>query len=270
MNRRAAPVTGVTSQFHGPYGRMRSRAVGRPRPGVPEVAIVQGLGVSAYLLPALATLGRWTRAHLVDLPGLAGSGEPPYPLGIAEYADSVRAWLADQTGEAGFVLGGHSAGTQIAAHAAVGAPGVVGVALASPTVDPAVRGLVGLALRWRRDGVREPGGLTASHLAEWRRAGPRRLLRLARCCLADDIEQPVRRLRVPVLVLYGDDDRISDAGWVRTLAAAATDGELASMPGAHTFVWSHPAAWGEPVRAFAARCRARQGWRAPAGPPTPR
>ncbi|WP_207125581.1 alpha/beta fold hydrolase [Actinocatenispora comari] len=254
MGRPAAPITGVTSQFHGPFGRMRSRAVGRARPGVPEVAIVQGLGVSEYLLPAVATLATWTRAHLVELPGLAGSGEPPYPLELADYAESVRAWVDAQPGDAGFVLGGHSAGTQTAAHAAVGSSRVIGVALAAPTVDPAVRGLLQLAWRWRRDGAREPGGLTASHLGEWRRAGPRRLLRLTRLCLADDIGQPVRRLRVPVLVLYGADDRISDPGWVSNLADEAYDGELALMPGAHTFVWSDPEAWSEPLRAFAARC----------------
>jgi pimeloyl-ACP methyl ester carboxylesterase len=57
-----------------------------------------------------------------------------------------------------------------------------------------------------------------------------------------------------VLVLYGADDRISDPGWVSNLADEAYDGELALMPGAHTFVWSDPEAWSEPLRAFAARC----------------
>jgi pimeloyl-ACP methyl ester carboxylesterase len=144
---------------------------------------------------------------------------------------------------------------------------VIGVALASPTVDPAVRGLLQLAWRWRRDGAREPGGLTASHLGEWRRAGPRRLLRLTRLCLADDIEQPVRQLRVPVLVLYGADDRISDPGWVASLADEAYDGKLALVPGAHTFVWSDPAAWSEPLRAFAARCPREPAAGHPATPP---
>ena len=40
---------------------------------MPEVVLVQGMAVADYLMPAVAELGRWTRAHLVELPGLAAS-----------------------------------------------------------------------------------------------------------------------------------------------------------------------------------------------------
>lgn len=47
----------VTSYQQTPYGRMRSRAVGWPRDGVPEVVLVQGMAVADYLLPGLGCAG---------------------------------------------------------------------------------------------------------------------------------------------------------------------------------------------------------------------
>lgn len=239
----------LTEHHDGPYGRMRSRAVGDRVPGVPQVVLVQGLGVSGYLLPALRALAGWTRAYLVELPGLCGSGEPPHELDLPGYAAAVADWVTAR-GEP-VVLAGHSAGCQVAARAAVGHPLVSGVVLASPTVDPDARSLLRLARRWRRDGSREPGGLTRSHLPEWWRAGPHRLLRLVQLCIADDIAESVRAIDVPLLGLYGRDDAISDEQWVRDLVQLAPHSRLVLVPGAHTFVWSHPDAWCAPVRDFA-------------------
>ncbi|KAB2348449.1 alpha/beta fold hydrolase [Actinomadura rudentiformis] len=99
-----------------PCGRMRARTVGRPVRGVPEVVLVQGMAVSDYLMPALARLGDWTRAHLVDLPGLAGSGDPPHELNVPQYGEAVAAWL-DAAALGRVFVAGHSSGAQVAAHA---------------------------------------------------------------------------------------------------------------------------------------------------------
>lgn len=89
------------------------------------------MAVSDYLMPAVAELGRWTRAHLVELPGFAGSGEPTRQLDVPGYAGAVVEWL-DVAGP-GRCAGRDSSGTQVAARAAVqaGARRVVGAALAS-------------------------------------------------------------------------------------------------------------------------------------------
>src|SRR5213080_4953566 len=117
-------------------GRIRSRTVGEPRPGVPEVVLVQGMAVADYLMPAVAELGRWTRAHLVELPGFAGSGEPTRRLDVPGYGAAVAEWL-DAADLGPVVLAGHSSGTQVAARAALRAgPRVVALVLASPTVAP--------------------------------------------------------------------------------------------------------------------------------------
>jgi pimeloyl-ACP methyl ester carboxylesterase len=283
----AVPVPAV-SYHDGPFGRVRTRAVGSPVGGLPEVVLIQGLGVSDYLLPALAELGGWTRAHLLDLPGLAGSGDPPYPLDLAGYAGAVLDWLAERT-DGPVLLAGHSAGTQITARAAATATGttgaapggaapggaapagvaaaearravdVRGVVLASPTVDPVARGWVRLVGRFLWDGRREEPGLTRCHLPEWRRAGVRRLYRLTAGCLADRLEDTVAALDLPVLVLRGERDTLSTREWGLALAGdrhpASRYGEVG---GAHSFVWAEPAAWSAPVHAFARDVADRTG-----------
>jgi pimeloyl-ACP methyl ester carboxylesterase len=252
--------TGVTTAFHdGVLGRMRSRSLGRPQTGVPEIVIVQGLAVSDYLLPGLSALSVWTRVHLVDLPGYSGSGEPPHELDVPEFGRAVADWLRyQQLGPV--ILVGHSSGTQVAAEAALTEPdGVAGVVLAGPTVDPVARGTVRVLARWWRDQNREPTSLDECHRPERRRVGYRRLFHLLRVHLQHDLERPVAALTVPVLVIRGEDDVISTPEWGRHLAALAADGRYVEVPGPHTFCWRHPHAWSRCIHAFADHVRERSG-----------
>ncbi|MFI2433342.1 alpha/beta fold hydrolase [Streptomyces sp. NPDC018693] len=247
-----SPEATTTGYYDGELGRMRSRAVGHGRPDTPEVVLVQGMGVADYLLPGLAAFGRWTRAHLVELPGFAGSGDPPHELDVPEFGRCVADWLTARHTEP-VILVGHSSGTQVAARAALGHPRVAGLVLAGPTVDPVARGPVRLLVRWQLDGRREPPGLSESHRPEWRRAGLRRLLHTAWVHLHDPLEDSVARLRIPLLVIRGRDDRIGTARWGRHLAGLVPDGEYVEVPGAHTFPWLDPEAWSAPVHRLARR-----------------
>jgi pimeloyl-ACP methyl ester carboxylesterase len=230
-----------------PLGRMRSRSVGQARVGVPEVVLVQGMAVADYLMPGLGALGSWTQAHLVELPGYAGSGDPPHELDVPGYGQAVADWL-DAADLGPVVLMGHSSGTQVAAHAAIGRPErVAALVLASPTVDPAARSLPRLLFKWRLDGRHEPPGLQESHKPEWKRAGPRRLAHTVRIHLRDRLEEVVPRVDAPVLVLRGREDRLLTEQWARELTVLARDGWLQHMPGAHTFPWLDPDAWSDPV-----------------------
>jgi pimeloyl-ACP methyl ester carboxylesterase len=251
-------------------GRMRSRHVGDPHPEVPEVVVVQGMAVADYLMPAVAVLGRWTRAHLVELPGFAGSGEPTRRLDVAGYASAVTEWLA--AAKLGpIVLVGHSSGTQVAARAAACAARsdipVVALVLASPTVAPIARPLPRLLLRWQLDGRHEPPGLTEWHLREWRRAGLRGLLHLVRVHLRDRIEDTLPDLALPVLVLRGTEDRLTTTPWARGLADAVA-GRYQELPGAHTLPCAHPAAWSEPIRHLALDAARARRTPPPISPPT--
>jgi pimeloyl-ACP methyl ester carboxylesterase len=237
------------SYHDGPLGRMRSRAVGTARPDRPEIVVVQGLAVADYLLPGLAALGEWTRAHLLELPGQCGSGEPPHELSVAEHGRAVAAWIT-ATQPRPVVLAGHSCGTQAAAEAAAGHPGVTGLVLAAPTIDPAVRSWPRLIRRWAQDGRYEWPGLIGTQLPEWKRAGPRRLLHLVHVHLRHDIESPLRRLTVPLLVLRGAQDPVCTPDWARRLAVTGPEGRYVQLPGPHSFPWSHPDAWSAPIRQF--------------------
>ncbi|MGY1703592.1 alpha/beta fold hydrolase [Geodermatophilus sp. SYSU D00697] len=233
------------------WGVVRSRVVGTPRPGVPEVVVVPGLAVANYLQPALGELGRWTRAHLVELPGFSGSGEPPHPMDVPQFADAVVQWL-DASGLERVVLVGHSSGTQVAARVAVRRPQAVGaLVLASPTMDPRFRSTRRILLAWRRNSAFEPRSLDEQHTPERQRAGLRRVRHALRVHLADALEHVVPQVPVPVLVLHGDHDRICTVDWARELSELAPDGRLATVPGAHSFVWTTPAAWSEPIEQLA-------------------
>lgn len=236
-----------------PLGRMRSRTIGDRRGGVPEAVVVMGMAVADYLMPAVAELGSWTRAHLVELPGFAGSGEPPRELSVSDHGDAVAHWL-DAAALGPVVLIGHSSGTQVAARAATRRPdATAALVLASPTVDPAARSWLRLFVRWRLDGRHEPPGLSESHVPEWRRAGPRRLVHLVREHLRDDLEASVAAVRAPILILRGREDRLLTRPWAYHLAQRAGNGAVVELPGAHTFPWLDPGAWSEPVCAHALR-----------------
>src|SRR3954451_20424348 len=229
---------------------MRSRAVGEPRAGVPEVVVVPGLAVAEYLMPAVATLAGWTRAHLVELPGFSGSGEPPHPLDVVQFTDALVQWLAGGPENAGLV--GASSGAQVAAHAAARSlPNVRALVLASPTTDPRFRSLPRVLLAWRRNHELEPKSLDEQHTAERQRAGLRRVRQALKVHLDDALEDVVPQVRVPVLVLYGDQDRICTEQWARQLSKLAPAGRFATVPGAHSFVWTAPSAWSEPIEQLA-------------------
>jgi pimeloyl-ACP methyl ester carboxylesterase len=234
------------------WGVMRSRTVGAPREGVPEVVVVPGLAVADYLQPALCELGTWTRAHLVELPGFSGSGEPPHPLDVGQFADAVVQWL--DGGPRDVVLVGHSSGTQVAAHvAARRAPAVRALVLASPTMDPRFRSTRRILLAWRRNHELEPPSLDEQHTPERQRAGWRRVRHALKVHLADALEDVVPQVAVPLLVLHGDQDRICTEAWARELAELAPDGRFCAVPGAHSFVWTAPGAWSAPIEALAHR-----------------
>jgi pimeloyl-ACP methyl ester carboxylesterase len=246
--------TGVRTTFHdGKLGRMRIRSLGEPRPDVPEIVMIQGMTVSDYLLPGLDVLSAWTRTYLVELPGGSGSGPPPHPLTVAEYADAAAGWLRTQR-LGPVLLAGHSSGTQVAAETALRCPEeVAGVILAGPAIDPVARGGLRVFVRWWADRRNDPKSLDEVHKPERQRVGSRRVFQVLRAHLRHQLEEPVGALTVPVLVIRGRDDRLGTAGWARHLADLASDGRYVEVPGTHSFCWRYPDAWSSPIREFADR-----------------
>jgi pimeloyl-ACP methyl ester carboxylesterase len=237
-----------------PEGRIRTRVLGRPQQDALPVVVVQGMAVSDYLLPACAALGAWTEVHLFDVPGFGGSGRPTRRLDVRGYGEAVVHWL-EATGLDRAVVVGHSSGTQVAAWAGVLTPDrVAAVGLASPTIDPIARPLPKLVYRWRLDARSPSPGLEENHVPEWKRAGVAGVAHLVRAHLSDRIEEQVARLRMPVLVIRAEDDRLTTERWVRDLAASAR-GDLVTVRGAHAFLWLDPEAWSAPLRELSAKAR---------------
>jgi pimeloyl-ACP methyl ester carboxylesterase len=235
------------------HGRVRGRVFGSLR-DAPPVVTVMGMAVSDYLTPAQAALN-WTQAHLVDLPGLAGSGDPPHRLDVPQSAEAVCDWL-EAAKLPPVIIAGHSSGTQVAAHVAAARPDLVAATvLASPTVDPKARSVPRALYYWRRDSAYPMPGLDESHRPEWRRAGVRQLVHLLRAHQRDHLEENVPYIDGPLLVLRGREDAMCAERWARQLADLAEDGRLVTVPGPHTFLWRDPAVWSEPLRHLAAAAR---------------
>jgi pimeloyl-ACP methyl ester carboxylesterase len=238
-----------TDYHDGSLGLIRSRSLGTTRDGEPELVLVHGMTACDYLLPSLSAIAAWTRAHLVDLPGCGGSGDPPHELSVAEFARALNDWL-DHRPPGRVILAGHSSGTQVVTAAAVNRPAaeVTGVVLGSPVLDPAHRRLAAVLARWVLDQTREPAGLERINRPERRRAGLRRLVHVLHEHRRFDLTAAVAELRTPVLVVRGRDDPLSTRAWARRLATA---GRYVEVDGPHTFCWRDPQAWAGPIRAFA-------------------
>ncbi|WP_183223608.1 alpha/beta fold hydrolase [Actinoplanes campanulatus] len=174
------------------------------------------------------------------------AGTDPERLSVADYGGAVADWLAGNM-RYPVILAGHSSGTQVAAEAASRDPRVAGLVLAAPMTDPAHRRPDRLFHRWLLAGRREAPGVLATQWPEWRRAGPRLIAHLVRVHRRHVIEESLRGVTAPILVLRGREDPMCTARWARSLAT----GGYVELPGAHDFCWGDPNGWSAPMRAFA-------------------
>lgn len=214
------------------------------------MVLIPGLAVLEYLEPtarALAADG-WD-VTLLRLPGWPGdetTARSDQVTSMRDLGRSVAAWLR-QSGRADVVLVGQSIGTQVAAHAAAEAPGLVrSLVLAAPTVDPAYRSHGRLLGRWLRTAPHEPLPLAASQSRDWLRTGPRRIRHLLGAALDDELETTLRGCEVPRLSVLGERDAMCRPSW----AAALSGRPLVLLPGAHAAVATCPRDFATALRAF--------------------
>jgi pimeloyl-ACP methyl ester carboxylesterase len=161
---------------------------------------------------------------------------------MADLGGAVADWLVAQ--DVRGVLVGHSVGAQVAAHAAAQAPARADLlVLHGPTADPAYRTRPRLFSRWAMDMPHEPPSLLATQGPEWLRAGPRRLVHLSRACVDDFLDATVAQVRCPVRVVLGEGDTLCRREWAQSLSGVPP----LLIAGAHSAVYSHPAAFARAV-----------------------
>jgi pimeloyl-ACP methyl ester carboxylesterase len=211
---------------------------------------VPGLGLDER---SSARLRRRIGGVVVILPGM-GLGRPVGTL--AELAEQLRAGLGPRP----VVLVGHSQSCQVVVAAAELDSRVVGVLLLGPTTDPRMRRPAVLAARWVRTAVREPWWQLPLVLAQWLRTGPRAMTALWRQTAGDRIDERLRRVDVPVVVVRGDRDALCPRDWAVHLATCAPQGRLVELPGA-----AHMTPQTRPDE-VAGLVRPGVRWRRPCGP----
>lgn len=231
---------------------VRALRSGASRHAVPELVIVPGLGALGYLLPTVRACSAWTRVHLLDVPGFGHRRTCRAPARLTDVAGTVADWLATK-GPRRVALLGHSTGAQVAVRAALAVPErAETVILAGPTFPPAARRWWPLIARVARTVPHESLGEVRATLPEYLR-GRRRVLTLLRTSMSDAPECLVGDLSCPVVVVRGDRDALSDAGWAHRLAAATPRGAVITVPGAHNFTFTQPHATAEALRGAVVR-----------------
>lgn len=196
----------------------------------PEVLLVHGMGGSLETLaPLQRALSRDYRAVAIDLPGFGRSDLPPRAQRLHEFRDALNALHGPLLKDRAHLMG-HSFGGLVGALAAVRQPERWrSLALASPAgFTPNPRSFPDLrmpyalkraAVLWLTSGrraertlasvVRDPSALSISMKRVLRRSyrSAREMLRLGPEPWPDDLPRLVASLPIPVLGIWGQEDR---------------------------------------------------------------
>ncbi|KQP70159.1 alpha/beta hydrolase [Microbacterium sp. Leaf288] len=209
--------------------------------GATLVAERRGRGERVYVLIHGIGMGRSVFADLerhlgdgevvaFDLPGYGEAPEPRRVLTIERTADLVAAYLRARVRTPAVVIG-HSMGAQVALEVAVRHPALAErIVLIGPTVDPTARTAPRQLWRLLRDIAVESPVVIARGAREYLRAGPR-LRAKFRAVLRHRPEDVLPRVRMPALVLRGEDDIVAPQQWCRRIADTLPDGRLAEVAG---------------------------------------
>lgn len=202
-----------------------------PGPGPPLVC-VHGAGVSSrQTLPLIKALAGRSEAWAVDLPGFGVSAARDHTPTVTGLADSLLEWIRVREITKPCLVGA-SLGTQVVAEAAVRAPEeVASVVLAGPTTDSQARSIPVLAARLLWNTRYEGFSAVAHSLADYRDAGPRRVVRSWLASRDHRIEWVLPRLRQPALVLRGSKDVVCPQPWVEEVVRLLPRGRLVTVPG---------------------------------------
>lgn len=234
------PMSAIASRWvtHGAI-RYHYRVAGAEDARTTPLVLVHGLGVSsAYWRRVQPLLAARRRVYALDLPGFGRTTRPRTLLDTVALSLALDDWLAALHLSPVHLLGHSMGGPVVVAFARAHAARVRGLILVGSTIG--VRGAHAprLALGLLRDAVRESPSLLPVVLADYRRAGLRRVLGTEALVDADDTIATAAGLAMPVLVVRGSRDRVvppGDTQLLRRSLPAASYVEIAN--GAHAVQW---------------------------------
>ena len=192
--------------------------------GMMELVYAHGWGQTHHaLLPLAEALQPQARPLLVDLPGFGGaSPEPPGAWSTADYADAAAEWLAGR-GTMRRVWVGYSYGGRVGLQLAARHPEMLdGLCLiATPGLPPRHSAAARIRVTVRRLAFRLARRLTSEGPArerlrarfgssDYAQATPLMRQVLVKA-VNEDLSAAARAIRLPVLLIYGDQDRDAPA-----------------------------------------------------------
>lgn len=221
--------------------------------------LVHGIGVShRYFSRLHSALEKTSTVHSVDLPGFGGLPAPRVPLGVADMSAAL-ATLLERFGVAGAVLVGHSMGAQWVVELALQRPALAShVVLIGPVSDDRHRTARAQFFALAADTLREPIDANVLVFSDYLRCPPRWYFAQLREMLDYPLEERVRAVEAPLLIVRGGRDPIAGQAWARRLRDSAAPASLVAIPG-HPHVVQHTAPWAvtSAMRAFVDGSRAR-------------
>ena len=207
-----------------------------------EVVLVHGIGASErYFGRLIRELVRTSTVHTLELPGFGSAPKPARQLQMQDFGRiAVRA--LESAGIQGAQWVGHSMGCQVVVEMALAAPGAVSsVVLLAPTINNAERSAPLQALRLLQDSLGEPAAVNAMLVRDYLRAGPRWYLSTLPAMIRHPIEERIRDVQAPVLLVRGGRDPVVRADWVTRLAAARPGTQTVELPGQpHVMMYTRP------------------------------
>jgi pimeloyl-ACP methyl ester carboxylesterase len=220
--------------------------------GRPRVILVHGLPMSSlYMAPLAARLASDYHVYAPDLPGIGNSAKPQHTLSIPELADALAAWMhVAGLQKAAFV--GNSFGCQVIAGFAVRYPQHVDrVVLEDPTMNPRARNVPQQLWHDLVDLTREPVSLLLIIVRDLVKCGVGRFLRTYAYALNDPVQDKLRLIRVPTLVVRGSGDSIVPQWWAEQVTRLVPHAQfVALLNAAHASNYARPQKLAHIIRPF--------------------
>ena len=208
----------------------------------PAIVLVHGLGVSGdYYIKYAEELKSYFDVYIVDLPGYGKTPKPAKPLTIQELADVVTSFI-NESYISNSIIVGQSMGCQIVSHAAAKAPLLFSkVMLLAPTSNSKERTLFLQGFRLWQDTFHESLKVNFIVFTNYARMGLRRFLITSRYMVEDHIEETVKKIKLPILIVSGSKDKIAPKEWAEFLASTAPDGKVVEIVSApHLLQYQKP------------------------------